>query len=154
MILVVHAHIVLGDPDQAAGGVVPVIALLLRAFVDGIAGLRLDRIRHPMGRQALDLLAVVALRDQPGFRLEHVVKAVVGVADRARMPRDPEFLRRHAFHARALMGAGGPHGDVVEQRMANSEWRIGMGFFATRYFAVRRPPLGMRDDLHVRSPLR
>ena len=95
---------------------------------------------NPVGRQAPDLLAVVALRDQPGFRLEHVVKAIVGVADRARMPRDPEFLRRHAFHARALMGARGPHGDVVEERMANSEWRIGMASspLAISLFAIRR----------------
>ena len=136
-----------GDVDQAAGGIVPFITLFLRAFVDGIAGLRLDRIRNPMGRQALDLFAVVALRDQPGFRPQHVVKAVIRVADRARIAGDAELLRRHAFHARALTGARGPHGDVMEERMADSGGRIGMGFFATRDFAIRWPPLRMRDDL-------
>jgi hypothetical protein len=117
-----HLHLGLRrvDPDQAAGGIEPAVALFLRAFVDGVAGLRLDRIRDRMGRQALDLLAVVALRDQLGFRLEHVVKAIVRIANRARMTRDAEFLRRHAFDARTLAGARGPHGDVVKQRMANS----------------------------------
>ena len=33
--------------------------------------------------------------------------------------------------------------------MADSAWRIGIGFFPTRYFAIRYSPLGMRDDLDL-----
>ena len=64
-------------------------------------------------------------------------------------PRDAELLGRHAFHARALAHAPGPHGDVVQQRMADSEWQIGVGFCTTRHFAIRYSPLRMRDDLHL-----
>src|SRR5262249_10067061 len=75
--LVIHGHVVLGDADEPARGVEPVVALPQRRFVDGVARLLLDRVREHVGRQLLDLLAVVALGDELRLGAKHVVKAVI-----------------------------------------------------------------------------
>ena len=112
--LVIHPHVVLGDANEPARGVEPVIALAQRRFVDGIARLLLDRVRERVRRQLLDLLAVVALGDQLGLGAEHVVEAIIRVLDRTRAPADAELFRRHALDTGAFAPAADFDGDVVQ----------------------------------------
>jgi hypothetical protein len=102
--IVIHAHVVLGDADEAARFVEAVVALAQRRFVHGIARLLLDGVGERVGGKFFHLLAIVALGDQLRLRAEHVVEAVVRVLDRARAPADAELFRRDAFkcaHSRA-----------------------------------------------------
>src|SRR6516164_4306977 len=103
--LVIHAHVVLGDANEPARGVEPIVALPQRRFVDGVAGLLLDRVRERVRGELLDLLAIVALGDQLRLGAEHVVEAIVRVLDRARAPADAELLRRDALGPGALARA-------------------------------------------------
>jgi hypothetical protein len=119
--LVIHAHVVLGDPDQAIGLVRPFVALAAAALLDRIAGLRLDIGERAPARQRLDLPGVVALRDQLPLALEHVVEDIAGIADRARVAGDAEFLRRHCLDAGGCVGAFGFDGDIVKERIARCE---------------------------------
>jgi len=112
--LVVHAHVVLGDANEPARGVEPVVALPQRRFVDGVARLLLDGVRERVRRQLLDLLAVITLGDQLRLGAEHVVEAIIRVLDRARAPADAELLRRDALGPRAFSRAADLDGDVVE----------------------------------------
>src|SRR6516164_11049080 len=112
--VVVHAHVVLGDANEPARGVEPVVALAQRRFVDGVARLLLDGVRERVRGELLHLLAVVALADQLRFGAEHVVEAIVRVLDGARAPADAEFLRRDAFGPRAFARATDLDGDVVQ----------------------------------------
>jgi hypothetical protein len=107
--------------DQAIGLVRPFVALAAVALLDRIAGLRLDIGQRRVARQRLDLLGVVALRDQLLLALEHVVEDVAGIADRARVAGDAEFLRRHRLDAGGCVGAFGFDRDIVKERIASSE---------------------------------
>src|SRR5262249_897261 len=106
--------VMLGDANEPARGVEPVVALPQRRFVDGVARLLLDRMRKRLRGELLDLLVVVALRDQLRLGAEHVVEAVIRVLDRARAAANAELLRRHAFDAGALARAADLDGDVVQ----------------------------------------
>jgi hypothetical protein len=106
----------LGDPDQAVGAVDAVVAAAFPAavFVHGVAGERFRVGRRSAARQCSHLLAIEALGDQRAFRLQDFVEAIVGVADRAGVSRDPELLGRHTLDPRTFIAAPGEDGDVVQ----------------------------------------
>src|SRR5262249_36948234 len=150
--LVVHPHVVLGDPDQAIGLVRPLVALAAAALLHRIARLGLDIGERGPARQRLDLRGVVAQRDQLLLAPEHLLEDIAGVADRARVAGDAEFLRRYRLDAGACVAASGFDRDVVEQGIARCEQRIAISRFAVRtftirYFAIRYSLFRMFHDL-------
>src|SRR5262249_3262382 len=111
--LVVHSDIVLGDLDLAVG-LVETVARQIMALLDRVARPRLAGPEHAGARQPPDLDRIVARCNQIGLASNHLVEAVAAIAQAARVAFDAEFLRRHAFDARALIGLVDHDRDIVQ----------------------------------------